>query len=714
MKRRKPKTRAPQRTIRLVGLDAPLAAAATAVAGLAAATALAAPGDLDPTFGDVGRYVSPAEVGFGDWRLQAALGLDDDDVLFGGGGETCYFSCYVSFFLGRLDGDGSLDPAFGPPVLPSNSTVNGIASQADGKVVGVGRQVTDTSKILVFRTLANGSADPDFGLLGVVQVSDPGGTSAEGRAISVDPDGRIVAAGAAGSKLLVARLLANGAPDPDFATGGVLTIDMGTLAYQTPIRILRTDGGDYRVMVTTASGVPACKIVAITAAGALDSTYGDAGIATASVGGAGSFSCFDAARQSGDRVVVSGNTPAKVAAAVRLLATGQQDPSFDAAAALSGFQGAPALAVDASGRLLVAPNREVDAEMRVLRLSSDGALDAAYGQGGAAIVDLPTGLWDAGRIRVLRALSGDRVLVGGDLAGSRKPFVARLLGSAPGGSPGVLGLRPEAVLGTEQQGQVVLRVRRTGGSAGAVAVNYASSAQSGSGVVALAGQDYTSTSGRLDWADGDRSDREIVVPILADSLAETPEFFRVTLSSPEGGAGLGLTVQEAEIAGAGYPAGQFEIRSPQPSVQEGLGVSFIVSRLYYAQGAVSVTLRVAAESTATPGSDFASPGSTNRWQDQVLTWADGETRDKVVLVSALRDKRGDSGETIVLELTSPTGGAVVGASSKATVAIVNNGAPNGGGSGGGAFGALGALLLGLAHAARRRFSRRPHGVVPNA
>ena len=142
--------------------------------------------------------------------------------------------------------------------------------------------------------------------------------------------------------------------------------------------------------------------------------------------------------------------------------------------------------------------------------------------------------------------------------------MARLLGNAAGGSPGVLGLKQARVLATEQGGQAVLSVHRTGGSAGAVAVTYATrdfpvppamDRNYAPGERATSGTDYTTTTGRLTWADGDVSDREIVVPIASDTNAELPEFFEVVLESPEGGAGLGAYGADVEIAGASYPGG---------------------------------------------------------------------------------------------------------------------------------------------------------------
>ena len=87
----------------------------------------------------------------------------------------------------------------------------------------------------------------------------------------------------------------------------------------------------------------------------------------------------------------------------------------------------------------------------------------------------------------------------------------------------------------EAGGTVTITATRTGGSSGAVGVSYATA-----NGTATAGSDYTATSGKLDWADGDTANKNITVPITNDALDEPDETFTVRLSAPTGGAKLGL------------------------------------------------------------------------------------------------------------------------------------------------------------------------------
>jgi MYXO-CTERM domain-containing protein len=148
------------------------------------------------------------------------------------------------------------------------------------------------------------------------------------------------------------------------------------------------------------------------------------------------------------------------------------------------------------------------------------------------------------------------------------------------------------------------------------------------------------------------------------------------------------------------------IQSSASVLNEGSVLSFWVNRDFYSQGAISVTVRVAAGSTATPGQDFSNSGSSG-WQDVVLTWGDGELGSKYLTVPVARDDIIESTESFTLELVSPTGGAMLGSKSQLTVTVFDLPPPrsnvsSGGGGGGGTFGWLGAMLLGLGGALRRR------------
>ena len=119
-------------------------------------------------------------------------------------------------------------------------------------------------------------------------------------------------------------------------------------------------------------------------------------------------------------------------------------------------------------------------------------------------------------------------------------------------------------------------------------------------------------------------------------------------------------------------------------------------------GRVSVTVRVAAGGSATPGQGFQGQGKSD-WQDVVLTFGDGKAF-KYFYVAIVHDTATEPSESFKLELVSPTGGAMLGNATNATVTILDIPPSSGGGSssgsgsrggGGGTFGWLGAMLLGI-------------------
>ena len=84
----------------------------------------------------------------------------------------------------------------------------------------------------------------------------------------------------------------------------------------------------------------------------------------------------------------------------------------------------------------------------------------------------------------------------------------------------------------ERDGAAIITVVRTGGSQGAVSVQYTTGDDT-----ARAGSDYTATSGTLHFADGETS-KTFTVPIIKDTVPEQDETVNLVLSNVTGGAML--------------------------------------------------------------------------------------------------------------------------------------------------------------------------------
>jgi hypothetical protein len=79
-------------------------------------------------------------------------------------------------------------------------------------------------------------------------------------------------------------------------------------------------------------------------------------------------------------------------------------------------------------------------------------------------------------------------------------------------------------------GTATLRLRRTGGGTGQLAVDYSTVADT-----AIAGQDYVASSGTVTWADGDLGEKTLSITVLAPGPNVSGRYFYVELSNSSGG-----------------------------------------------------------------------------------------------------------------------------------------------------------------------------------
>ncbi len=94
---------------------------------------------------------------------------------------------------------------------------------------------------------------------------------------------------------------------------------------------------------------------------------------------------------------------------------------------------------------------------------------------------------------------------------------------------GTVALTSSTASAAENAGAATLTVRRTIGTTGAAAVDYATADGT-----AVAGTAYTATSGTLSWADGESGDKTISVPVIDNAVYGGNKTFAVNLSNPTG------------------------------------------------------------------------------------------------------------------------------------------------------------------------------------
>ncbi len=204
-------------------------------------------GALDNTFSNDGR-VTVDVAGAGDIASNIAL-LSTGGILLTGGSSTGL----TSTSLAKLDANGSLDSAFGTggKLVLSRQVGEGLAVQSNGKIVLAGKVETLVSPATqtlfeVMRLNSDGTPDSSFGTAGIVDtaVSTRGDAA---YAVTVQPDGKIVAAGASSMQVnanfAVVRYDTTGVLDSTFGNGtGILTVDFFSSTDAAESVALQPDG----------------------------------------------------------------------------------------------------------------------------------------------------------------------------------------------------------------------------------------------------------------------------------------------------------------------------------------------------------------------------------------------------------------------------------------------------------------------------------------
>ncbi|HTU65578.1 MAG TPA: Calx-beta domain-containing protein [Steroidobacteraceae bacterium] len=128
-------------------------------------------------------------------------------------------------------------------------------------------------------------------------------------------------------------------------------------------------------------------------------------------------------------------------------------------------------------------------------------------------------------------------------------------------------------------------------------------------------------------------------------------------------AGNRTGVTTVQTAGAlQFTAATFTVGEAGPTA------SITVSRTGSTTGAVGVTCATVAGGSATAGSDYTTTST-------VLSWANGTGGNQTCSIPITNDTAVESNETISLQLSAPTGGAMLGPQSTATLTITDNDVP---------------------------------------
>ena len=408
-------------------------------------------GDLDATFGVGGKLISQA-IGF----VPADIAVQKDGKIVAVG------KLNDDFAVARLNPNGTLDLPFG-----GNNAVNrgialadfggdrgdaalAVAIQADGKIVVAGHMddtsnttLADVGGFVVARYNADGSLDKSFDGDGKLHIDTAGADPSFASAVAIQPDGKIVLAGKAGTRgrfappidkndFTVARLNPNGSLDRTFGNAlgigttrtGQLTIGFGGDDNEGATALALARDGKILVGGIGGSGSAKFAVARLNANGTIDKSFGDG------ISGEGRFNNLllkdpklrDLSVQPDGSVVLVGGTEGNFAVA-KLTSAGRLDRSFGGNGHVrtdfGGNDEAKHVRVNREGILVAGGS---GGKFAMARFRANGQLDSSFGQGGKVITTMANG--DA---ILTTTLTSDGKL----LAYGRSGSVARYVVAAP-------------------------------------------------------------------------------------------------------------------------------------------------------------------------------------------------------------------------------------------------------------------------------------------
>jgi uncharacterized delta-60 repeat protein len=338
-------------------------------------------------------------------NLLNAVGIEpNQDIVIGGGSANVRFDGLLFGRILRIKKDSTVDSNFfARNIKGFDTTVNAIASQADGKIVvgGAFNICNGVTSNRIARLNTDGTLDTAFttamgtGVLGTPEV------------VAIQADQKIVAGGSFFShngvtSNRIARLNTNGSRDTAFTTaiGTGFNGITNSLAVQSDQKIVV--GGQF----TTHNGVTSNRIGRLETTGLRDTAF------TTAIGTGFDGSVLALALQADGKIVVGGNftthnsvTSNRIA---RLNSDGTRDTTFTTNIG-AGFNGTvSAISIQPDGKIVVGgifTTHNAVTSNRIARLNADGTRDTTF------TTNIGTGV--NGSVTGIKILPDSKILIGG-------------------------------------------------------------------------------------------------------------------------------------------------------------------------------------------------------------------------------------------------------------------------------------------------------------
>jgi uncharacterized delta-60 repeat protein len=398
---------------------------AALVIGLASPAA-APPGDLDPTFDGDGKVTTDFDSST-DQANGVALQADGKIVAAG----LAIVSGNFDFGLARYNTDGSLDITFDGDGKVATDFAGGldqaigVAVQPDGKIVTAGHAtVSGTSDFAIARYNPDGSLDSTFDLDGKV-TTDFGGDADEGYGVAIQADGKIVAAGwgiVSGTlDFAIARYNPDGSLDTTFDLDGKVTTDFDGSNDEGRAMAIQADGKIVAAGLAIVSGTLDFGLARYNPDGSLDTTFSGDGKVTTDFGS--NEEGFGVAIQGDGKIVTAGRAPVSGTsdfALARYNANGSLDTTLSGDGRLTtdfalGFDLANAVAIQANGKIVAAGL--ADSDFALARYNTDGSLDTTFNVDGRVTTDFAGSTDDARAVAIQangRIVAAGRAFISGN------------------------------------------------------------------------------------------------------------------------------------------------------------------------------------------------------------------------------------------------------------------------------------------------------------
>ena len=357
------------------------------------------PGDLDSTFNANGINITNVQTGRDDEAYALAIQSNGMIVVAG----YFYDGDFNNLVVARYKTDGTLDNGFSgngiyTDLIGSNSVINAVAIQPDGKIVAAG---TSDNNFLVIRLNSDGTIDTSFGGGTGNVTTDISGNSDYGYTMVLQSDGKIIVGGVANDGLYynwaLARYNSNGTLDNTFSTDGIIVDTIGINNSQVNALVIQSNG---KIIAGGSSHNTTdldFTLARYNADGTLDATFNTTGILISDLVTYDEMT-NSLALQSDGKIIAAGyanNDSDDDFAVARYNSDGSLDNTFDTdGIQISDFfsddEGIASVKIQQDGKI-VATGYTYDSNnylFALARYNNDGSLDNSFGGDGKVSTNL--------------------------------------------------------------------------------------------------------------------------------------------------------------------------------------------------------------------------------------------------------------------------------------------------------------------------------------